>query len=208
MNTVCIFIIFDYALTLLHFDKDQIIWITGLMHHIPVLYCSYNVLMDNNFWIDKENYSTTLSMFMISHSTSYFVYDVLLQFVKECIYKKPDIFLHAVSCCSVFAYIYMEGKYHFYGAAFLTFEISSPFLYAAFFLNRQKKIDTLLFQINSAMLVFTFFASRICFGNYIIMYELWPHIGIFFRMVALILTALNHIWFGKLLLKCRQLLLS
>lgn len=186
---------------IMQLNKEYIHWFLGLLHHLPAIYFSYNVILDQNFWNDKENHVTHLSSTMISYTTAYFMYDVVLQITRETLQEHWQFYLHAIMSCCTYTYIYVENKYHFYGAAFLTWETSSPFLYAAFYLAKVKKTKTILFKLNAFMLLTTFFVFRICFGNYMMFVEVWPHINSFLRLGALAFTGLNHYWFSKLLHK-------
>ena len=41
----------------------------------------------------------------------------------------PEFLLHAVVCCTVFCVACAKGIMHYYGAAFLMWELSTPFMY-------------------------------------------------------------------------------
>lgn len=158
-------------------------------------------MLDNTFWENKVSAITPLSSFMVSYSCGYFVYDVIQHFTEESLYQKFEFYIHAISACSTFLYYYIYNTYHFYAAALLTWETSSPFLYTAFYLSKHKKTHTLLFKINSWFLVMTFFIFRICFGSYIIFYESWYLLNIPLKIIGLTMTTLNCLWFRKLMLK-------
>lgn len=185
----------------LKLNKEYVHWLIGTVHHLPAVYFSYNVLLDQDFWNDKKSHITPMSSAMISYTSAYFMYDIILQVTREKLLERWQFYLHAFMSCCTYAYIYRENKYHFYGAAFLTWETSSPFLYAALYMAKMQKTKTVLFKINAFMLLSTFFVFRICFGNYMMFVEVWPEINTFLRLGALAFTGLNHFWFGKLLYK-------
>ena len=74
----------DYLLnSMLQMNSDVASHIIGLSHHIPALYGSYNILMDNNFSNDKINYVTTFSNLCMMWSAAYFTFDIIY-YIKYC----------------------------------------------------------------------------------------------------------------------------
>jgi len=205
-----LFMMFLYLDYLLYYSlgmkKEHVSWLVGITHHIPALYFSYNVLTDEKSWQDQSNYTTPLSYNMICYTSAYFMYDVVTLLGRQSIVKHLDYYVHAVGCCSAYLYMYYAQKYHFHGAGFLTWETSTPFLYMALWMSQNNKTHTLLFKLNSIALLTTFFAFRICFGTYLMFYMIWPHIGLYFRLVSLALATLNYMWFSKLAYKSLQYL--
>ena len=203
------FLYLDYILYCrVGMKKEHVTWIVGLTHHVPAIYFSYSVLSDTNSWENKESYVSPLSTGMICYTSAYFMYDVVVLMTRQSIVKHLDYYVHAIGCCSAYLYMFHAQKYHYYGAGFLTWETSTPFLYLALWMSQNEKTDTLLFKLNSIALLSTFFIFRICFGTYFMFYMIWPHISLYFRIVSISLQVLNMTWFSKLAYKSVQYMLK
>jgi hypothetical protein len=119
--------------------------------------------------------------------------------------KRLSYYLHALACATTFGYLHGTKMYHYYGAAFLTWEASTPFLYGASIMTRYKYDHTMMYKLNALMFTLTFFVFRIVFGTYVVYVQVWPQVSAPWRCVAVTLTGLNYYWFSKILRKFRRL---
>ena len=177
--------------------------IVGVVHHIPAITASYFVLSNNDFWTEPIHHTTPLSRLLIRWSFSYFLFDtaVLLKYHWKAPQHQLSYFIHAVLCCLTYCYFDFVGKYHFYGAAFLTWETSSPFLYISWFLLRNRQQSSIAYMVNAFMFFVTFFVFRVCIGSYIVYAMLFPQLSWICKVGAVTLTSLNYYWFTKALSK-------
>lgn len=181
--------------------------IVGLVHHLPAIKFAYSVLSDHRFWLDKENYMTQWSHIMISYTLAYFMFDIIYLIKYHWPPKKKlGFFAHAVACTITYAYMYEHKKYHFFGAAFLTWELSTPCLYISWFLANNRLENSLLYRLNGILFTLTFFTFRIVFGSYVVYSLVWPLINNYLRIVAVTLTGLNYYWFFKIIHKMKAVM--
>lgn len=161
---------------------------------------------------------SSLSVGMCIIAAGYFLYDlvvVLLRFERE----GGAFLVHA--CCCLFAYMYATYSYFltFYGAAFLLWEISTPFVHMRWFLLKSGREASTAYLVNGLTMAATFFACRPLWGTYI-SYKFWmdteaelsaprpdgfPASGIWgYRIANLALNSLNYWWFSKIATKVAQ----
>lgn len=183
--------------------------ITGTIHAIVTVYYAIWILGDNEFWLNRVTHTTDLSTHLACTSLGYFIYDVIVLLYN---YRSYDaiFFVHGISALVVNYMILVSGLGHFYWAASIMWEVSTPFVHIRFLMlklgiERFKKI-------NNVILVGTFFSARIVWGLYfkyliwddmlfngydvmvnqhpIIFYGVWGQI-----MFGHVLDALNLYWF-------------
>lgn len=189
-------------------DNETASFVVGTVHHIPSIYYAFMIITDNKFINDKINYYSITSNTMITHTLAYFIYDSIYYLIYSFpinSYKKLQYIIHALSCMSVYMYFYNSKKYHYYGAAFLTFECSTPFLYTALLMYKYNMKSNIVFKINSLLLLASFFIFRILYGTYIIWYDMAPLFVWYQYIPAIALTSLNYLWFYKLVNKAIKL---
>jgi len=184
------------------FDTETSSMLIGLTHHIPALYGSYKILNSNEFYHDKDNYYTDWSNICIMWTTAFFAFDVVYHIKYYWSFQKKkyiDFMIHAVACCITYMYIYESKKYHWFGAAFLTWEASTPFLYLSLWMGKLKMQNTIIYKLNSFIFTGLFFIFRIVFGSYVFWILVWPEINWNFRVIGITLNFLNYWWFKKIL---------
>lgn len=174
--------------------------IVGMVHHMPTLALCFFVLMDPLFWQDKINHSSWLSHRLVDFAVGYFLYDTHYHIV-EVVETRPNtnilFMIHGYFCLSVFHYIHRVEKGHFFAAAFLTWEASTPFYYAIHYMNKK----SIWYTLTSVCFVFTFFTFRIAFGSYVFYGLVWPLITWQWKLIGLTLNGLNYYWGAKILKK-------
>jgi hypothetical protein len=195
----------DYIFnTAFKMNTDTVSHVIGLIHHIPALYGSYNILMDNNFSNDKINHITIFSNLCMMWTAAYFSFDIIYYIKYYWPFQRKkyiDFIIHAIACYITYIYIYESKKYHWYGAAFITWEASTPFLYILCWCSKRNMQRSLLYYINSLCFITTYFTFRIIFGSYVFFGLLWPIISWKFRYIGIILNSLNYWWFSKIIQK-------
>ena len=192
------YLLLDHVLTsIMKMSHEHSSSITGMIHHMPSLYYSFNTLWNSNFWLDKEYYVTNKSHFMVMYTLAYFMYDVIFHMKHKfplSSFRDWQMFVHAVACAVTYAYIFETKAYHFYGAAFLTWEASTPFLYLNNILVSMQKKDSLLYKANGCMFFLTFLAFRVLFGSYVFWWLVWHKIEVPLKVVGITLNGLNYMW--------------
>eukprot|EP00882_Tetradesmus_deserticola_P004986 GHRQ01005255.1.p1 GENE.GHRQ01005255.1~~GHRQ01005255.1.p1 ORF type:complete len:280 (+),score=77.26 GHRQ01005255.1:161-1000(+) len=152
------------------------------------------------------------SSLVMAISAGYFLYDTL-----ECMYRLKhegwDFLLHGVFCLTVYSFLTHTGYLHFYGAGFLMWELSTPFMHFRWFLYKIGKDTTKLYQYNALAGMAVFFLCRILWGNFLsIMF--WvdsvrvlatpagatlPMAAIWvYRVATVVMNGLNAWWFSKM----------
>lgn len=197
------FMALDHILTsILHIHHKQALDLIGITHHVPALYRSYKILVDENFWNDKNNYLTTESRYMITYSCAYFLYEFFYYIKHRCPLRslfELQMFIHAFMSCMGFYYVYNLQKYHFYIAAFLTWEASTPFLNLGNYLYRNDFSNTLVYKINGIFFISTFVIFRIILGSYIFWWHLWSQVNFGLKLSGVTLNVLNFIWLNNII---------
>eukprot|EP00879_Flechtneria_rotunda_P026407 GHRR01028156.1.p1 GENE.GHRR01028156.1~~GHRR01028156.1.p1 ORF type:complete len:214 (+),score=55.67 GHRR01028156.1:572-1213(+) len=162
---------------------------------------------------------THLSTLMCLISSGYFVYDlivILLRFNHEGF----AFLIHAVCCLFVYAYAVYSWYLHFFGAGFLLWELSTPFLHMRWFMLKSGASTTRKYLVNGLLLVLTFFLCRPVWGTWL-SYKFFvdtevelrsPRLGGFpaggiwgYRVANVALNLLNYYWFWKIASKALQL---
>jgi hypothetical protein len=93
----------------------------------------------------------------------YFAYDTaecLLRFEHE----GPEFLLHGVFCFVVFTSLTHLRLMHWYGAGFLMWELSTPFMHLRWVLYKMAKDKGALYAANGAAGMLTFFLCRVVWG--------------------------------------------
>jgi len=145
-------------------------------------------------------------------SCGYFLWDIYVSsmLVKEHGY---GMLVHAFASFAVF--IFGLGPFTFYyGAVFILFELSTPFLNVNWFLDKCGLTGTWLQLVNGILFILTFFCARILWGFYMSFQyfsDLWAqrHIVPVFHLALYgvsnsILMTLNVFWFFKIIAALRR----
>lgn len=119
-------------------------------------------------------------------------------------FKDVQMLIHAIACAIAYGYMFEKNGYHFYGAAFLTWEASTPFLYIHNILRDINMKNTIMYRVNGLMFCITFFFFRIIFGSYVFWWLVWNKIGTPLKVVGVTLNGLNYMWMYMITKKFSQ----
>lgn len=136
------------------------------IHAVSSFSLSCVVLSDVNFWNDHIFYTSYLSNFMVTFTCGYFLYDIITVLSH---YKHNDLqfLIHGLISFIVYFTAYQYNILHFYGALFLQWELSTPFVNNKI-IARQIGIKNKLIFTNDLLILLTFFTSRIVCGLYFV----------------------------------------
>jgi len=189
---------------------QAIVKVIGMIHLAIQIPLAWSVIADPSMQKDRLHSSNPRSDFMLIFSAGYFLHDAV-----TCIRNfedwGPAYLLHAVSCCTLYSYGALSGSLHYYGAAFLLWECSTPFVYVRWFLYKMDKERSKLYLYNGLTMVVTFFLCRNVFGT-VMSIDYWrttaeelshPHpnglpfaVIWLYRICNVALNALNLYWFS------------
>lgn len=202
-----LYVLLEHVFGWFTMDVETLGMMIGIVHHLPVIKGSLSIIRDPMFIMDKAFYSTQWSHILVAYSFAYFLYDVV--FLTKYYWppsKRLTYYVHAIACAITFGYIYEVKKYHYYAAAFLTWEASTPFLYLATYMTKKNMHNTMMYKVNAVVFAFLFFVFRVCFGSYVVYGHVWHIIPHSLKLVALTLTGLNYYWFYRICHKFKRTL--
>ncbi|EFN53962.1 hypothetical protein CHLNCDRAFT_53483 [Chlorella variabilis] len=148
---------------------------------------------------------------MVEVASGYFLYDIVL-----CMLKYSDngfeFLLHAVVCSCVYTIAAMRGVMHYYGAAFLMWELSTPAMYTRWLMLKAGLGSSAAMPLVNAAFMLAFFGCRVVWGP-IMTVEFWrdsagqllaaspalPPAAIWVvRVMSIALNLLNYYWFATM----------
>lgn len=185
------------------------------IHNVVQVPLGLMILTNPAFYSGKNRVlaSDDFSTMVMAISAGYFAYDSI-----ECIvrfeHEGPEFLLHGVFCFIVFTSLAHIRLMHWFGAGFLMWELSTPFMHFRWFLFKIAKDKTKLYDINGVLGLATFFLCRICWGP-ILSLLYWkdsnailssPPPGMvlpiacmwLYRVCTLVMNGLNMYWFEKM----------
>jgi hypothetical protein len=173
------------------------------VHSIIVVYLAHRILVDNYIWAHRISYITKESI-LLSHITcGYFLYDVVYCTIR---YKYVGAIFwgHAALAFGINLISILSGVGHFYTAAFVVWETSTPFVNTRYFMN---KLKVSMFKNGiDLMIMLTFLIFRIIWGTFIfyiiVLDTIYASEGILLKIpvfIAFFMNALNYFWFSKML---------
>eukprot|EP00191_Tetraselmis_sp_GSL018_P003440 CAMPEP_0177610648 /NCGR_PEP_ID=MMETSP0419_2-20121207/19908_1 /TAXON_ID=582737 /ORGANISM="Tetraselmis sp., Strain GSL018" /LENGTH=292 /DNA_ID=CAMNT_0019106001 /DNA_START=265 /DNA_END=1141 /DNA_ORIENTATION=+ len=164
--------------------------------------------------------STPLAYRLVVWSAGYFVHDVV-NVVSNYDLEGFGFLVHSFFCCALFCYGVFTMQCQYFGASFLTWEFSTPFVHLRWFLFEMGLKDSRLYFYNGLAMIASFFAARNVLGLYF-SYVFWaaselelgsPRPGGFpawgvhsFRAANVCLNLLNAFWLFKMLTKAAKAL--
>mmetsp|Transcript_3200 Transcript_3200/g.9268 ORF Transcript_3200/g.9268 Transcript_3200/m.9268 type:complete len:276 (+) Transcript_3200:205-1032(+) len=191
---------------------QAVIRLVGLFHLIVQLPVALAVLRDPHMQFSKLYSRSMLSQFMLLFSGGYFLHDLY-----SCLTRFSEwgaaYLIHSLVCCTLYSYATVTGFLHYFGAVFLLWESSTPFVYVRWFLHKGGQSDSTAYVINGFAMLAAFFSIRIVFGGWssydyfrVSGHELahpvpggMPQSVIWlYRIANLSLNALNLFWFHKM----------
>ncbi|KAJ9049363.1 hypothetical protein DSO57_1025382 [Entomophthora muscae] len=165
---------------------------------------AYPLLFDPHLMKNKVFGYTTYSGDVYAVTCGYFVWDIVYVLVQG---QHMSFLLHGIACLAVFLYSYTPFL-NYYGAVFLMFELSTPFLNLVYFMDKCSYSKTLMFKLNGIVLLLVFFLVRIVFGLYMSVktfesvitegYRAPLHLMALYGSANVALNLLNQLWFYKL----------
>lgn len=189
--------------------------LVGFVHNTLQTPLAFMVLANPAFQKNGIYEVDNISSWVTLISAGFFLYDVVMCTLRYKL-EGPFYLLHACCCFWVYAYAYHVGYLHYYGAAFLMWELSTPFVHLRWFLYIMGLDHTQLYLINALLMMLSFFLCRIVWGYYIStvflvnLYQeyLFPRPGglphymcPWYAVTCIALNILNSFWMYKMIQK-------
>jgi len=183
------------------------------IHNVIQIPLGLIILTDEYFYSDPALARDDFSTLVMAVSAGYFFYDTL-----ECIVnfktEGPEFLLHGVMCFVVYILLTFTGVMHWFGAGFLMWELSTPFMHFRWFLYKIGRDKSQLYTRNALTGYLTFGLCRMLWGP-ILSITFWvvswrclrdparadslPYALVnFWRACTIILNGLNTYWFIKM----------
>uniref|UniRef100_A0A061QSV5 Tlc domain-containing protein n=1 Tax=Tetraselmis sp. GSL018 TaxID=582737 RepID=A0A061QSV5_9CHLO len=195
--------------------------IAGHVHNMVALPLAFYLLLFEPALREDPFYaSTPLAYRLVVWSAGYFVHDVV-NVVSNYDLEGFGFLVHSFFCCALFCYGVFTMQCQYFGASFLTWEFSTPFVHLRWFLFEMGLKDSRLYFYNGLAMIASFFAARNVLGLYF-SYVFWaaselelgsPRPGGFpawgvhsFRAANVCLNLLNAFWLFKMLTKAAKAL--
>ncbi|KXZ51310.1 hypothetical protein GPECTOR_13g797 [Gonium pectorale] len=186
--------------------------LVGTIHNTIQIPLGILILMDARFRNDRVYMSTNLSYAMTYISAGYFFHDLVMCIIRFSL-EGPFYLTHALFCCTAYTFGNYSGFLHYHGAAFLMWEISTPFVHTRWFMFKAGLANTSVYVINGILMIIAFFGCRICWGYYETYYLLNDVIGegtrpgsafpfpatVGYCITGAIVNCLNTYWFYKMM---------
>lgn len=122
-----------------------------------------SVILDPELKADKMYATNAHSSSMVVYAAGYFLYDILL-----CLLRfnenGPSFLVHAIGCSLAFWYPMFTRHLHYFGACFLMWEISTPFLYFRWFLLKTNRGEKPIMALANNAFALAFLGCRVIFG--------------------------------------------
>ncbi|MEW5299597.1 MAG: hypothetical protein WDW36_002596 [Sanguina aurantia] len=192
--------------------------IVGALHNAVQIPIALSVLASPVFIANPVYAITNLSTIMLTLSGGYFLHDLVFCIIRFEL-EGPFYTMHALFCCIAYTYGLQSGFLHYYGAAFLMWEASTPFVHIRWFMFKLGAENTTAYVLNGVAMIVAFFSARIVWG-YLSTYRLilnmqfelanprpgsFPVTAVYIYMVAAMsLNSLNTYWFSKMVQKVGQ----
>ncbi|RKP10316.1 TLC domain-containing protein [Thamnocephalis sphaerospora] len=138
------------------------IHVASMVHCLTVLYLAWQVLGLPVLKADKVFGYDPYAGNVYAFTCGYFLWDGLtsLRYVRH---FGVSFLIHGVVCFSVFIFCFRPFVMYF-GAVYLMFELSTPFLNVHWFMDKVGMTGSIWQAINGAFLIGAFFLARIAFG--------------------------------------------
>ncbi|CAD7695980.1 unnamed protein product [Ostreobium quekettii] len=196
--------------------------VVGFLHNaIQVPFALY-LLSDETMQSDHIYAFTPMSQLCMCITAGYFLVDLLI-----CIWKYheegPLYLMHASFAFVLFAHGVISNLNHYYGAAFLMWEVSTPFVHLRWIMHKMDMGTTKIYFYNGLLMLLTFFGCRCVWGMWV-SYDFWartarelvsptpggfpPVWAYIFRLANVALTVLNFYWFSKMVAKAAAFLVA
>ena len=179
---------------------------------------------------DNKLYGVTpASKALNAISAGFFLQDII-QVTKNSKTAGPAMMLHAGVCCPIYVFAMKQQKASFFSAGFILWELSTPFVHAREIMHQMGMGKTKAYAVNGVAMMAVFFACRNVYGP-VMLGQFWkqsrsdlldridpslrppgrPRISkatiMSIRASGIVMTALNTLWFSKMLQGAAKLFL-
>ncbi|KAI9599104.1 TLC domain-containing protein [Syncephalis fuscata] len=173
------------------------IHVVSMVHCVSVLYMAFQIYGLPTLQADKLFGYDTYAGNVYAYTCGYFLWDGLtsLRYVRH---FGVSFMLHGIVCFS-------RPFLNYFGAIFLMFELSTPFLNIHWFMDKTGMTGTIWQAINGAILLAAFFVARIVFGifsSFEFFSEIYnargqvqPHFVTIYSVANVCMNLLNLYWF-------------
>ncbi|TPX71104.1 hypothetical protein SpCBS45565_g01328 [Spizellomyces sp. 'palustris'] len=191
---------------------DWALHIVSSVHAVAICFLAFPIFGEPTLQKDKVYGYAPYAGDVYAIATGYFLWDTII-----CLYYIAQFgvgfALHGLACLTVFGLCFRPFLMYF-GAVFLMFELSTPFLNIHWFCDKTSRTGTKLQLVNGMILLIVFFVARICFGFYssadffVTVYHRRHEIPIVniavYSIANILLNALNVHWFSKMIRAIRS----
>uniref|UniRef100_A0A383WC65 TLC domain-containing protein n=1 Tax=Tetradesmus obliquus TaxID=3088 RepID=A0A383WC65_TETOB len=187
-----------------------VVKLVSVVHNAIQIPIAFMVLLDPAVNHDTIYGHTHLSTLMCLISSGYFLYDIFVVIARR---EGGGMLVHAACCLFVYTYAVYSFYLHFFGAGFLLWELSTPFVHFRWFLHRSGQSKSRLYVVNGLVMLLVFFLCRPLWGTWL-SYRFFadtevelrnprpngfPASGIWgYRVANVALNLLNYFWFSKI----------
>eukprot|EP01023_Acetabularia_acetabulum_P063112 TRINITY_DN7885_c0_g1_i2.p1 TRINITY_DN7885_c0_g1~~TRINITY_DN7885_c0_g1_i2.p1 ORF type:complete len:271 (-),score=6.80 TRINITY_DN7885_c0_g1_i2:293-1105(-) len=147
----------------------RIVGAVHLMIQIPLAFIvlSQEELAQNTMF-GHSNYSEML----VAVSTGFFLHDCVMCWIR--LNEEGAAYLiHGCCCCYTFSFFLVTQNMHWYGAAFLMWELSTPFVHLRWLLYKLGKEESIAYVLTFVCMFIAFFLARNVWGTYVQFYWLY-----------------------------------
>lgn len=137
--------------------------IVGFVHLVLAVPLAFTVLASSELQADPLYATNTYGQLMVKVSAGYFLYDTIVCFTRD---EGLQYIIHGVTCLLAYGYGAYTTWLHYWGAVFLLWELSTPFVYLRWFLYKTGRDDTRLYLYNGLGMIASFALARNVFGSY------------------------------------------
>ena len=145
--------------------------ITTAVHNAVVIPLALYALTDGQLWENCFQRTNEATHLLLAITGGYFIWDVGM-----CAYNiRTDgwpYFIHGLICAGLYAYGFFQGVFHLYGAVYLSWELSTPFVHLRWLLKLIGQENSRAYFWNGILMVLVFFLARIA-GGYFLSGHFW-----------------------------------
>ncbi|KAG9288487.1 hypothetical protein G9A89_015693 [Geosiphon pyriformis] len=179
----------------------------SMVHCILVVILSFHLLFDENLKRDKVFGYDTYAGNVYAIACGYFLWDAMAS-----LYQAREngygFVLHGLCCFGVYLFAFRPFL-NYYGAVFLMFELSTPFLNIHWFMDKLGYTGSIFQLINGVVLIFVFLSVRLVFGLYMsyqtflsvkaVISQVPIYIRVIYSVANITLHILNLYWFTRMI---------
>eukprot|EP01026_Neomeris_dumetosa_P037523 TRINITY_DN3040_c0_g1_i7.p3 TRINITY_DN3040_c0_g1~~TRINITY_DN3040_c0_g1_i7.p3 ORF type:complete len:219 (-),score=7.76 TRINITY_DN3040_c0_g1_i7:858-1514(-) len=155
----------------MHFLLFFIVFIvyTYIMIQIPLAF----IVLSQKELAENTLYGYSLqSELLVAVSAGFFLHDSVMCWIR--LNEEGVAYLvHGISCCYLFIFLLITQVMHWYGAAFLMWELSTPFVHLRWLLYKFGMEESKIYLGTFAGMFIVFFLSRNVWGTFVQFYWLY-----------------------------------